>query len=223
MGPRSKGCITCKSRKVKCDLTKPTCHRCVESGFQCAGYGGLTLRFVDENPRLDRAQAVVRAQERSHEKVQQTVRKLYHSGRLRQIVYDGVQPVLCTSMPVIAFKDDMLVSFLVSKVYQGRSHCHKLLMGSQYGPPLIIPCGGRGSWILEMAKSPNKSIHALAAMFFGPAHDLHDMTTSALQTYGLALSEMRSRLLASDLPTDFTTSASMTALCMFEVRHPMKS
>ncbi|KAI0888499.1 uncharacterized protein GGS22DRAFT_156029 [Annulohypoxylon maeteangense] len=32
------GCLTCKIRKVKCDESKPHCHRCVSTGRKCDGY-----------------------------------------------------------------------------------------------------------------------------------------------------------------------------------------
>ncbi|XXG98173.1 hypothetical protein Hte_004494 [Hypoxylon texense] len=32
------GCLTCKSRKVKCDEVKPRCHRCINTGRTCGGY-----------------------------------------------------------------------------------------------------------------------------------------------------------------------------------------
>lgn len=32
------GCWTCRSRKVKCDLAKPHCSRCIKANFKCAGY-----------------------------------------------------------------------------------------------------------------------------------------------------------------------------------------
>ncbi|KAH7121625.1 hypothetical protein EDB81DRAFT_230961 [Dactylonectria macrodidyma] len=35
---RSKGCNTCRKRRVKCDETKPTCVRCTKGGFECLGY-----------------------------------------------------------------------------------------------------------------------------------------------------------------------------------------
>ncbi|KDN47244.1 hypothetical protein RSAG8_03723, partial [Rhizoctonia solani AG-8 WAC10335] len=34
----SKGCLTCKQRKKKCDEKKPECERCVLGGFDCLGY-----------------------------------------------------------------------------------------------------------------------------------------------------------------------------------------
>ncbi|KAJ4244549.1 hypothetical protein NW762_014404 [Fusarium torreyae] len=32
------GCITCKVRKVKCDETRPSCRRCLNTGRSCDGY-----------------------------------------------------------------------------------------------------------------------------------------------------------------------------------------
>ncbi|KAG5799035.1 hypothetical protein H9Q69_001975 [Fusarium xylarioides] len=32
------GCITCRIRRVKCDLAKPSCQRCLTSKRQCDGY-----------------------------------------------------------------------------------------------------------------------------------------------------------------------------------------
>ncbi|KAI1156947.1 hypothetical protein F4825DRAFT_140939 [Nemania diffusa] len=33
------GCRTCKTRRVKCDEGRPSCHRCVSTGRTCDGYG----------------------------------------------------------------------------------------------------------------------------------------------------------------------------------------
>ncbi|KAF2267799.1 hypothetical protein CC78DRAFT_530575 [Lojkania enalia] len=39
-GPKVKsGCRTCKIRKLKCDESRPACHRCISSGHTCDGYG----------------------------------------------------------------------------------------------------------------------------------------------------------------------------------------
>ena len=38
-GPKTRnGCITCKSRRVKCTEETPACSRCIKAGFPCAGY-----------------------------------------------------------------------------------------------------------------------------------------------------------------------------------------
>ena len=35
---KSKGCATCRRRKIGCDLRKPSCQRCLSSGKLCEGY-----------------------------------------------------------------------------------------------------------------------------------------------------------------------------------------
>lgn len=40
------GCWTCRSRKVKCDLTRPYCARCAKLGITCEGYG-IKLYWAD--------------------------------------------------------------------------------------------------------------------------------------------------------------------------------
>jgi len=32
------GCLTCRARKVKCDLARPTCKNCERLGHSCQGY-----------------------------------------------------------------------------------------------------------------------------------------------------------------------------------------
>ncbi|KAI8962827.1 hypothetical protein F5Y11DRAFT_347182 [Daldinia sp. FL1419] len=39
---RSKGCNTCRKRRVKCDEAKPECYRCIKAGFECLGYQRAT-------------------------------------------------------------------------------------------------------------------------------------------------------------------------------------
>ena len=41
------GCWTCRSRKVRCDLQRPTCARCAKAGLKC---GGFAIRLVWSTP-----------------------------------------------------------------------------------------------------------------------------------------------------------------------------
>lgn len=47
----SRGCVTCRQRRVKCDETEPFCRACLRLGLQCAGYTRPLLRFKDETIR----------------------------------------------------------------------------------------------------------------------------------------------------------------------------
>ncbi|KAF2153572.1 hypothetical protein K461DRAFT_278379 [Myriangium duriaei CBS 260.36] len=51
-GSPSKGCLTCRHRRVKCDETTPTCSRCTNSKRHCLGYGSSSQknrRHTDQN------------------------------------------------------------------------------------------------------------------------------------------------------------------------------
>lgn len=49
--PRSKGCRICVQRRVRCDLTRPTCNNCKKGDRPCPGYDS-DLKFQDEGARL---------------------------------------------------------------------------------------------------------------------------------------------------------------------------
>ena len=56
---KSKGCHTCRRRKIGCDLQQPNCGRCIKSGRKCEGYSrGLvflnrTERGLERRARLE--------------------------------------------------------------------------------------------------------------------------------------------------------------------------
>ncbi|PVH73740.1 hypothetical protein DL98DRAFT_576131 [Cadophora sp. DSE1049] len=45
------GCFTCKKRRVKCDETKPQCHRCCKFGRVCSGYKPEKNGSTSPSPR----------------------------------------------------------------------------------------------------------------------------------------------------------------------------
>ncbi|KAF4443216.1 Transcriptional regulatory protein moc3 [Fusarium austroafricanum] len=47
----SRGCFTCRKRRVKCDERKPWCRACLRLGIECAGYAKPRLKFKDETTR----------------------------------------------------------------------------------------------------------------------------------------------------------------------------
>ncbi|CRG88011.1 Transcriptional regulatory protein moc3 [Talaromyces islandicus] len=46
------GCATCKSKRLKCDESKPSCGRCVRLGIKCPGYS-RSLRWVTKHETLE--------------------------------------------------------------------------------------------------------------------------------------------------------------------------
>lgn len=64
----SRGCVTCRQRRVKCDEMKPWCRACLRLGLECAGYARPRLRFKDETVRyLGKPSQVTRVRNRYHQ------------------------------------------------------------------------------------------------------------------------------------------------------------
>ncbi len=51
--PRSRGCLLCIRRRVRCDEGRPGCARCVTYGTECPGYG-RSAKFVDGKHQVRR-------------------------------------------------------------------------------------------------------------------------------------------------------------------------
>ncbi|VUC26320.1 unnamed protein product [Clonostachys rosea] len=47
-----RGCVTCKTRRVKCDEQKPLCRRCIQAGRLCGGYSHKTKSSPALQPAL---------------------------------------------------------------------------------------------------------------------------------------------------------------------------
>ncbi|KAF2003994.1 hypothetical protein P154DRAFT_485637 [Amniculicola lignicola CBS 123094] len=51
--PKTKtGCTTCRIRRVKCDETKPDCHRCSSTGRRCDGYPSTALDLLPQTQHM---------------------------------------------------------------------------------------------------------------------------------------------------------------------------
>lgn len=50
------GCWTCRSRKIKCDETRPRCSQCSAKGLDCEGYG-VRLQWLPPATDADSLQA----------------------------------------------------------------------------------------------------------------------------------------------------------------------
>lgn len=139
-----------------------------------------------------------------------------HSSRIRRS-RRRLSPatLLPNTLPLTAFKDDIFISYLYSKLFETEYRYPSNAVGDR--------CGLPADWILELAntfqKPRYKSWDALAAIVFGQAHQCNDVVTTALGLYGQALSELSRALSnANDRCTD-STLASMTALYKYDVSY----
>ncbi|KFY71966.1 hypothetical protein V499_07861 [Pseudogymnoascus sp. VKM F-103] len=205
MGALSKGCESCKRKKVKCDETRPLCNRCRKAGIECPGYN-RRLRFVDETPRIERSIATAHVQFHEFAEATRNSHLASPSSRISRPPRLNPATLVTNTLPLTAFKDDIFISYLYSKLFDSNA------LGDR--------CGLPADWVLELANNPQKSRYkswdALAAIVFGQAHQCKDVILTSKELYQQALSELRCVLSnASDRCTD-STVASMTALCKYD-------
>ncbi|KAL1645818.1 hypothetical protein SLS58_003702 [Diplodia intermedia] len=58
--PKSKGCATCRLRKIRCDENWPVCQQCRRSRRECPGPSNPHGKFMDEGPRQRARQTTIR-------------------------------------------------------------------------------------------------------------------------------------------------------------------
>lgn len=203
-GRSSNGCISCKSRRVKCDEVHPNCQRCQKAGITCKGYN--QLKYIDERPRLEQAVAIARAQEEDHAALQKSSysKSMYHTSSLDKLQRRSIP----SEISLLGFKNHMLISFLVRKLSEDRP--------SYSGRDLALE---KGSWIEVIPARSNSALSALAAIIFGQAQYSLSIVEEGRRSYGKAISDLRLNLLDSSKISSFETLATVTALCMYEVSH----
>ncbi|KEF63606.1 uncharacterized protein A1O9_01584 [Exophiala aquamarina CBS 119918] len=57
-GARSKGCLTCRRRKIRCDLQQPTCLQCHRSKRRCGGYDRYPVFVVYTKHGMEKREAM---------------------------------------------------------------------------------------------------------------------------------------------------------------------
>lgn len=212
MGAYSKGCITCISRRVKCDRTQPACNRCKKANISCKGYRSLIV--IDESSRIQRSRATVEAQIQQNLTLRKRLQVLDHSKSRQTFQPVEAQGSSISTFPLTAFKQNVFISFLAEKLCEGRGQNDMNCVASNSKKGLWPT---RGWWAEDLLEKPSKSLEALAAMFFGRVHELQEVKMEGLVLYSEALKELRAELAHINGNWSFRTLASMTALCLYEV------
>ena len=218
-GRRSKGCWTCRKRKVKCgwcppgsypklpcsniifiDEEHPHCSRCKRAGLQCKGYH-VDLKYIDEGTRLRQPRFPA---ETGLEPEQPSAR----ISTLRPFSQQEPTPTLRLQKPfdLSGFKETIFRSFLVER-----------LLGGHRRPD------APGWWLNETSNRTNGSgtyaisINALGAAFYGRVHHQESIVVEAARTYGRALRGLKEDLGNPIAAWSYETLAAAMALGMYEV------
>ena len=228
---RSKGCLTCRQRKVKCgtihsrllfhaqkmvwfapDEGRPTCNRCKNGYFDCLGYVRPFL-FVNEGTALQRplAQAATASQ--------LTSPKSRHNNSNLDV---DVQTLLSArsylspddrsihqSLHLNAFKENILISHLLKNLFVE-----------------FTDSGSRGDnhpWILYAIQRRNANCPsymaalALAAAFFGRKQHEKTVYDQGARSYGQALRQLKADLDDPERAVTYFTMSSTLLLSIYEV------
>ncbi|MCJ1243569.1 hypothetical protein MMC30_000766 [Trapelia coarctata] len=113
---RSKGCITCKKRKIKCDEAKPWCSRCRSSYLVCEGYE-TGLIFVNHTVGCSKPQSWAKTDCLSLERKETTLldrQALSHNG------WSSPPPA---NFSLRAFQANICVSYMIPKLFVINSSC----------------------------------------------------------------------------------------------------
>ncbi|KAL9473564.1 hypothetical protein ACSS6W_007944 [Trichoderma asperelloides] len=200
-GRRSKGCLTCRQRKVKCDEKFPHCLRCLNTSRQCLGYGNPQV-FINQvlspaslNPNTEKGQNF------QNQPRKMTLSFSTSGAKLPMTLSPGIS------------RDEITISHLIRKFpvdFAWR-----------------LPPGVHGSPLSAVFSTPSERTTAymagicLAEAFFARAHKRHDLVVNATLLYNRSLQHLRQDL--QDL-SHHTSAAAMYSnlwssflLCLYEV------
>ncbi|KAH6723831.1 hypothetical protein BKA61DRAFT_587200 [Leptodontidium sp. MPI-SDFR-AT-0119] len=86
--PRSKGCLVCRRRSVKCDEVRPSCSQCRRGGRQCSGYD-LPMTFIIQHPSLDGPKKKTSniGEERQSKQQSASDEEIWDTGEINRIIH----------------------------------------------------------------------------------------------------------------------------------------
>ncbi|KAL7905937.1 hypothetical protein GGI35DRAFT_459682 [Trichoderma velutinum] len=197
-GRRSRGCITCRQRKVKCDERLPHCLRCLNSSRECLGYGNPQV-FINQ---VLAATPSTKAEEKNPGCSMKVVTKFSTTG---------------VNFPLTVSPDvggqDVVISHLISKFpidFAWR-----------------LPPGAKGSPLSAVFTSLNRRSTAyvsgvcLAQAFYARAHKRHDLMAHATALYSRSLQHLRQDLQGLNRSTSaasmYSNLWSSFLLCLYEI------
>ncbi|KAK0756459.1 hypothetical protein N5P37_011112 [Trichoderma harzianum] len=193
-GRRSRGCITCRQRKVKCDEKLPHCLRCLNSSRECLGYG---------NPQLFINQVLATTPSaKTEEKDMKVVTKFSTTG---------------VNFPLTLSPDiggqDVVISHLINKF--PIDFAWRLPPGAKSSPLSAIFTS------LSRRATAYVSGICLAQAFYARAHKRHDLMAHATILYSRSLQHLRQDLQVLDRSTSavsmYSNLWSSFLLCLYEI------
>ena len=210
-------CVWDRTRRIKCDETKPTCNQCARSRRQCPGYKDeFDLVFRNETQATERRarKANRKASMQKSSKPRPNEDSSSSSGALLTTSSDDTKPsteqavIPALSVPV----EQRATCYFVSNfILMSKPGCNRGFL--EY----LIPLLGQGNRGDHLQHAFNSCALALLHNRGGPGSKLGEM---ALGEYSRALSYTNAALRDPRAQKEDSTLAAVLLLGMFEVRKP---
>ncbi|KAJ5281847.1 hypothetical protein N7478_007219 [Penicillium angulare] len=205
VGGRSKGCKTCRRRRVKCDEGKPKCARCHKAGKICEGYTQF-VEFHDETTRIAGKDFQI-----------QTSNSPGFTGSPQSITSQpGVQTTFITEYPFFPVKADpgwdehsIFTTYLVDRLFTWQKP--QAQYSSFSWMPVLV---GRTENEGLLAYT---SLRALATSFFAKVHGEPSIMHKGTAFYSRALRVLQDQLQDSELVFDDDVLLSVFCLSVYEL------
>lgn len=212
-GRPSLGCLRCRRRKVRCDLTVPGCTRCLALGQQCPGYPDRATTSLTFKDSTDATR--VRAR-RIYSRLQEDQRKAPSSSSKTHVRRDSTRPpdedAVALDMQSLSSLREFIITGAVCSfashwrdgstlLFDGNFH----LAGNMY--PNCSPC-------LQAAVET----YALWAMALDKSSSMVALHTPVLQTYGRALRLINHAITHFDTSNADHLLLAIELVAIFEVR-----
>ncbi|EPS32070.1 hypothetical protein PDE_07029 [Penicillium oxalicum 114-2] len=179
---RSKGCRTCRRRRVKCDETKPLCTRCLKAGYQCEGYVQYA-EFIDVTSQVSSKKLSERGST-SGANATRNVPACSSSSAASPGSYE--LPLISSSVNLPLNEKDVFITHLMSRLFSW----HEDPSSPQ-----------SASWIEILLRGPEdetslsfSSIHALATVYFAKVHRQSSLMRQGARLYSRALQALQMNL-----------------------------
>ncbi|KAJ5761998.1 uncharacterized protein N7511_005380 [Penicillium nucicola] len=201
IGGRSKGCRTCRRRKVKCDEGQPSCQRCLKGGFQCDGYIQFS-EFIDERNRLMKRGTI-----KLPSPPKSTTTTISNQNSPTPETHFETIPSLTLTTNPSWNEEDLLNTHLVNRLFTWHED-----PASPYA----------ASWISALFKQDGEkslsgsSLRALATVYFAKVNKQPQLMRRGASFYSQALSRLRVQLENSDLAISDDVIVAVICLGFYE-------
>ncbi|KAE8352207.1 hypothetical protein BDV28DRAFT_149242 [Aspergillus coremiiformis] len=217
---KSKGCNTCRKRKIACDQQRPVCTQCTRSNRVCGGY------------QRDRVFVLVQpAAKKTHVFLKPTcidqgffAESTQNAPEIRERLSPCVSPAASTNTPANRATYPFPERSIASAIIQRRNETHNLVLAflSHCLPAHQLSWTSR-SWVSLLAELPSEvkalelSSAALAMSTLGRTFQDPTLVKESLNLYTQGLQHLQRALWNHNLMREDGTLAACMALSLYEV------